>query len=264
MLQIVGLTKKFHQGTIDEKVALDNINLELAAGEFVTIVGSNGAGKSTLLNCIAGVYEADAGRVFLDGEDITAQPEWQRAQKIGRVFQDPLAGTAYDMSIEENLAIAYGKQKKLGLQPGIRKKEQEFFREQLAQLGLGLENRLKDKVGLLSGGQRQALTLLMATMVRPKLLLLDEHTASLDPVTARKVLALTDKIITEYKLCTLMITHNMQEALSLGTRTIMMDKGKIMLDLQGETRAKMTVEDLVAEFAFRSGTQLSTDRMLLN
>ncbi|NLP37233.1 MAG: ATP-binding cassette domain-containing protein [Firmicutes bacterium] len=264
MLKIKGLTKKFNQGTIDEKVALAQVDLELAAGEFVTIVGSNGAGKSTLLNCIAGVHEADSGRIYLDGEDITDLPEWQRARQIGRVFQDPLVGTAYDMSIEENLAIAYGKQKKLGLQPGLNKQDQEFFRRQLAQLGLGLEGRLKDKVGLLSGGQRQALTLLMATMVQPKLLLLDEHTASLDPVTAQKVLALTEKIITEHQLCTLMITHNMQEALTLGTRTIMMDRGKIMLDLQGEARAKMTVEDLVTEFARKSGTQLSNDRMLLS
>ncbi|HZK24752.1 MAG TPA: ATP-binding cassette domain-containing protein [Oscillospiraceae bacterium] len=264
MISITGLSKIFGKGTINEKIALDNVYLSLAAGEFVTVIGGNGAGKSTLLNCIAGVYPVDAGQIVLNEVDITEMPEFKRSRWLGRVFQDPALGTAFDMTIEENLAIAYGKNKKRGLQPGITKKEMQYFSEQLVLLELGLEDRMKDKVGLLSGGQRQALTLLMAALVQPKLLLLDEHTAALDPVTAKKVLSLTKQIVKEHQLSTLMITHNMQEALDVGTRTIMMYNGQIMLDLQGEERAKMTVEKLVNQFEQRSGSYLTNDRMLLN
>jgi putative ABC transport system ATP-binding protein len=263
MITIEHLSKRFHVGTADEKVAVDDVSLHLEQGEFVTVIGSNGAGKSTLLNCIAGVYEADTGRIILDGTDITAMPEYRRSRWIGRVFQDPHMGTAYDMTIEENLAIAYSKNKPLNLARGIRRGEREFFRERLAVLGLGLEDRLQDKVGQLSGGQRQALTLLMATIVRPKLLLLDEHTASLDPVTADKVLQLTTEMVAESKLTTFMVTHNLQDALTAGTRTIMMDKGRIILELAGPEREGMSVEELIALFAAKSGTQLRTDRMLL-
>ncbi|NLZ39209.1 MAG: ATP-binding cassette domain-containing protein [Firmicutes bacterium] len=263
MIQIVELTKIFDKGTINEKVAVANVNLTFAAGEFVTIIGGNGAGKSTLLNCLAGNYAVDKGIIRLDGKDITNLPEYKRARWIGRVFQDPSLGTAYDMTIEENLAIAYHKNKSRGLQPGIRKKERQFFREKLAMLGLGLENRLKDKVGLLSGGQRQALTLLMATIVTPRLLLLDEHTAALDPVTAKKVLQLTRKLAENKEICTLMITHNMQEALDIGTRTIMMHNGRVILDISGEEREKMTVEKLMSQFERKSGSSLANDRMLL-
>lgn len=264
MIKISGLSKIFGKGTINEKVALDHVNLALTEGEFVTVIGGNGAGKSTLLNCIAGVHLADTGQIILNGVNITHMPEFKRSRWLGRVFQNPALGTAFDMTIEENLAIAYGKNKKRGLQPGLSKKEMLYFREQLALLGLGLEDRMKDKVGLLSGGQRQALTLLMATLVQPKLLLLDEHTAALDPVTAKKVLELTKKIVKENQLSTLMITHNMQEALDVGTRTIMMYNGRIMLDLQGEEREIMTVEKLIAQFELRSGSILNNDRMLLN
>ncbi|NLZ93511.1 MAG: ATP-binding cassette domain-containing protein [Firmicutes bacterium] len=263
MIQITGLTKIFDRGTVSEKVALANVNLTFTAGEFVTIIGGNGAGKSTLLNCLAGVYAVDAGVIRLDGNDITGLPEYKRARWIGRVFQDPSLGTAYDMTIEENLAIAYHKNMRRGIQPGIKKAERQHFQERLAALGLGLENRMKDKVGLLSGGQRQALTLLMATIVKPRLLLLDEHTASLDPATAKKVLQLTKQLVTDKRLSTLMITHNMKEALAMGTRTIMMHNGEVILDLDDEERKQMTVEKLVSQFESKSGSSLNNDRMLL-
>lgn len=264
MLKVEGLGKIFGQGSTNEKAALAEINLSLQEGEFVTIIGGNGAGKSTLLNCISGVYEIDKGRILLDSVDITYDPEYKRSKHIGRVFQDPLRGTAYDMTIEENLAIAFAKGKSVGIMPGVTKKETNLFKERLELLDLGLENRIKQKVGLLSGGQRQALTLLMATIVKPKLLLLDEHTAALDPTIARKVLGLTHKIVAEEKLCTLMITHNMKASLEFGTRTIMMHEGKIMMDLQGQERNNMTVDRLIEQFEKRSGAELDNDRMLLS
>lgn len=263
MLKIIGLSKTFGLGSINEKRALDNLSLSLQPGEFVTVIGGNGAGKSTFLNCIAGVYEIDQGRIHLDSTDITYWPEYKRSRMIGRVFQDPLKGTAYDMTIEENLAMAYAKDKPRGLRPGINKAEMKIFRDRLALLKLGLENRMKQKVGLLSGGQRQALTLLMATIVKPKLLLLDEHIAALDPAAARQVLQLTRDIVAEYHLSTLMVTHNMKAALEYGTRTIMMHDGKIILDLTGEDKKVMTVERLVEQFSKKSGEALDNDRLLL-
>ncbi|HQA07304.1 MAG TPA: ATP-binding cassette domain-containing protein [Syntrophomonadaceae bacterium] len=263
MLEIRGLSKTFAMGSINEKLAVDEVDLTLKAGEFVTVIGGNGAGKSTLLNCIAGVYEADKGSILLDSMDITHWPEYKRSQYIGRVFQDPLKGTAFDMTIEENLAMAYAKGKPHGLQWGIRRADAALFRDHLARLGLGLENRMKQKVGLLSGGQRQALTLLMATIVKPKLLLLDEHTAALDPSAARQVLHLTRELVEQYQLCTLMVTHNMKAALEYGTRTIMMHDGRIILDISGEERREMTVDKLIELFGRRSGQELDSDRLLL-
>ncbi|MEA4924731.1 MAG: ATP-binding cassette domain-containing protein [Syntrophomonadaceae bacterium] len=265
MLKIEYLTKTFGQpGSTEAKLALDNLDLKLEAGEFVTVIGGNGAGKSTLLNCISGVYEADQGRIVLDSMDMTWWPEYKRSRYIGRVFQDPLQGTAFDMTIEENLAIAFAKGKPRGLRSGITRNDAGFFRERLALLDLGLEDRMKQKVGYLSGGQRQALTLLMATMVNPELLLLDEHTAALDPAMAKKVLMLTRAIVDEHHLCTLMVTHNMKAALEYGTRTIMMHEGRIIMDLQGKERENMTVELLVKQFGSRSGTELDNDRLLLS
>lgn len=263
MLKISGLSKTFGSGSINEKLAVNNVNLTLQAGEFVTVIGGNGAGKSTLLNCIAGVYEPDRGSILLDSMDITFWPEYKRSQYIGRVFQDPLRGTAFDMTIEENLAMAHAKGKPHGLQRGVRKADIDMFRDRLAHLELGLEDRLKQKVGLLSGGQRQAITLLMATIVEPKLLLLDEHTAALDPSAAKQVLRLTRELVEQYHLCTLMVTHNMKNALEYGTRTIMMHDGSIILDLAGEERRKMTVEKLIDLFGRRSGQELDNDRLLL-
>ena len=263
MMEITGLRKIFGKGTINEKVALANFSMTVGDGEFVTVIGGNGAGKSTLMNCIAGVYETEEGKIVLDGKDMTTMPEHLRSQWIGRVFQDPSKGTAFDMTIEQNLAIAYGKGKLRGLTPGIKKSEVDFFREQLVLLGLGLEDRMKHKVGLLSGGQRQALTLLMATIVKPKLLLLDEHTAALDPPTAKTVLALTDRFVYEGSLSTFMITHNMKAALAHGTRTIMMHEGRIILDVSGKERETMTVEDLIEQFEKKAGQELDNDRMLL-
>ena len=264
MLKIEYLNKTFGHGSINEKLALDNIDLKLEVGEFVTIIGGNGAGKSTLLNCIAGVYEIDQGRIMLNSMDITFWPEYKRSRYIGRVFQDPLKGTAFDMTIEENLAIAYAKGKPRGLRRGITRADFSLFRERLALLDLGLEYRMKQKVGFLSGGQRQALTLLMATMAEPQLLLLDEHTAALDPAMAKKVLLLTREIVDNHNLCTIMVTHNMKAALEYGSRTIMMHEGKIIMDLQGEERENMTVELLIKQFGSRSGTELDNDRLLLN
>lgn len=264
MLKIEGISKIFNRGSINEKLAIDDVSLLLESGEFVTIIGGNGAGKSTLLNCIAGVYELDKGKIVLDEKDITFTPEYKRSRYIGRVFQDPMKGTAYDMTIEENLAIAYSKGKPGGLRPGITKKDLNLFREKLSLLELDLENRMKQKVGLLSGGQRQALTLLMAAIVKPRLLLLDEHTAALDPAMANRVMQLTDEIVKKDNICTMMITHNMKMALEYGTRTIMMDRGRIILDIKGKEREKTTVDDLVEQFENKSGYELNSDRMLLN
>ena len=265
MLTLTNITKTFNPGTLNEKKALRGIDLHLDAGDFAAIVGSNGAGKSTLFNAIAGNFFTDTGRIELDGRDITFEKEHRRSREIGRLFQDPLRGTAPHMTIEENLALAYLRAAKVGSGfSRISAKERALFRERLAQLGLGLEDRMKQPVGLLSGGQRQALTLLMATLVAPKLLLLDEHTAALDPATAEKVLALTTSIVAERKLTCLMITHNMHSALELGNRTLMMDDGRIVLDVKGEERSKMTVDDLLAAFSKNAGRAMENDRILLS
>ena len=265
MLTLTGITKTFNPGTLNEKKALQGIDLHLDAGDFAAIVGSNGAGKSTLFNAIAGNFFTDTGRILLDGRDITFEKEHRRSREIGRLFQDPLRGTAPHLTHEENLALAYQRAAKVGSgYSRISAKERALFRERLAQLGLGLEDRMKQPVGLLSGGQRQALTLLMATLVTPKLLLLDEHTAALDPATAEKVLALTTSIVAERKLTCLMITHNMHSALELGNRTLMMDDGRIVLDVKGEERAKMTVDDLLAAFSKNAGRAMENDRILLS
>ena len=258
MLKIDRITKTFGKGTINEKIAIDNLNLDIDRGEFITIIGNNGAGKSTLMNCISGVFPVDSGTILLDGEDLTKQPEYKRARHIGRVFQDPLKGTAFDMTIEENLSIAICKNRFHGLQPGISRKDREYFRERLALLEMGLENRMNQKAKLLSGGQRQALTLFMSIISEPKLLLLDEHTAALDPAAARKVLELTNLFTQEKNLTTLMITHNMKAALENGTRTILMRDGQILMDVRGEERKNMTVETLIAKF------EIDNDRMLLD
>lgn len=257
MLDIKGLVKIFSPGTVNEKIALKSIDFSMKAGEFVTIIGSNGAGKSTLMNCIAGVYSTDGGTIHLDGQNMTRLAEHKRAAKIGRVFQDPLKGTAFDMTIEENLSIAYNKQRSRGFQPGISKKDRELFREKVRLLDMGLEDRMKEKVRLLSGGQRQALTLFMAVIAKPKLLLLDEHTAALDPAAAKKVLELTDFFSQERDMCTMMITHNMKAALEHGNRTILMQGGEIVMDLTGDERKAMTVEKLIEKF------EINNDRMLL-
>ena len=257
LLEIKEITKVFGEGTVNEKVALNSVSLTLREGDFVTVIGNNGAGKSTLLNCIAGVHNVDKGSIVLDGKDITRLSEHKRARWMGRVFQDPLKGTAFDMTIEENLAIAYYKNKSRGLSPGITSKDRELFREKLSMLEMGLEDKMTQKVKLLSGGQRQALTLFMAAITAPKLLLLDEHTAALDPAAASKVLALTDRFAEDPKLCTLMITHNMKDALKHGNRTILMKDGQIMMDISGEERRQMTVEKLIEKFS------IDNDRMLL-
>ena len=263
MLDIQNLSKTFNPGTVNEKKALSSLSLHLDEGDFVTIVGSNGAGKSTLFNAIAGSFYADEGSISLAGKDITFMPEHERSRRIGRLFQDPLRGTAPSMTIEENLALAYLRAAHGNPFSRISKKDKEFFAEQLKQLDMGLEDRMKNPVGLLSGGQRQALTLLMATMVPPQLLLLDEHTAALDPATAEKVLALTKSIVRENNLTCLMITHNMQSALELGNRTIMMHGGNIIFDAEGEERSKLTVQDLLDKFKENAGKELDNDRMLL-
>ena len=264
MLDIQNLSKTFNPGTVNEKKALSSLSLHLDEGDFVTIVGSNGAGKSTLFNAIVGSFYADEGSISLAGKDITFMPEHERSRCIGRLFQDPLRGTAPSMTIEENLALAYLRAAHGNPFSRISKKDKEFFAEQLKQLGMGLEDRMKNPVGLLSGGQRQALTLLMATMVPPELLLLDEHTAALDPGTAEKVLALTQSIVAEHHITCLMVTHNMTQALSLGNRTLMMADGGIVLDVAGAERAGMTVEDLVERFRAGTGRTLDNDRMLLS
>ncbi len=264
MLEIKNIYKTFHPGTINEKKALNGVNLTLEDGDFVTVIGGNGAGKSTLLNMVSGVLTADVGQILIDGIDVTRLPEYKRAKYLGRVFQDPMMGTAADMWIEENLALAARRGQKRLLRWAITKKEREEFREMLRPLGLGLENRLSTKVGLLSGGQRQALTLLMAAMKRPKLLLLDEHTAALDPKTAATVLELSDKFIAEGKLTAMMVTHNMKDAITHGNRLIMMHEGRIILDIRGEEKKKLTVEELLEEFSKASGAEFANDRALLN
>ena len=264
MLRLESVSKTFYPGTIHEKRALQDLNLHLSPGEFVTVIGGNGAGKSTLLNAVAGVWPVHGGKILIDGVDVTALPEHKRAAFIGRVFQDPMMGTAPNMQIEENLALAKRRGKKRGLRWGVTKAEREEYHERLKILGLGLENRMEDKVGLLSGGQRQALTLLMASLQKPKLLLLDEHTAALDPTTAAKVLELSDQIIAENQLTALMITHNMRDALKHGNRIIMMHEGRIILDISGEEKKKLTKKDLLDRFAALAGVQEETDSVLLS
>ena len=259
MLKISGVTKTFNAGTINEKKALNGVDLHLKPGDFVTVIGGNGAGKSTILNMIAGVYTCDTGSIVLAGEDITTWPEHKRAKLLGRVFQDPMRGTAAAMEIQENLAMAYRRGKKRGLGWGITKEEKEIYMEKLKVLDLGLETRMTSKVGLLSGGQRQALTLLMATLQRPELLLLDEHTAALDPKTAHKVLSITEQIINDQKLTALMVTHNMKDAIRLGNRLIMMHEGRVIYDVEGEEKKNLKVQ----KFETASNGEFANDRMLL-
>ena len=263
MLEIRHISKTFNPGTVNEKQALNGLSLTLKDGDFVTVIGGNGAGKSTLLNAIAGVWLVDEGQILIDGKDVTRLPEYKRAAFLGRVFQDPMNGTAATMGIEENLALAFRRGGKRGLRQGINNSERKLYRDLLAGLGLGLENRLTSKVGLLSGGQRQALTLLMATLKKPKLLLLDEHTAALDPKTAAKVLERTESIVNRDHLTTLMITHNMRDAIQIGNRLIMMNNGQIIYDVEGEEKRNLTVEDLLRKFAQASGEELANDRMML-
>ena len=261
MLEIQGISKTFNPGTVNEKVAIRDLSLTLNDGDFVTVIGGNGAGKSTLLNLIAGVFPVDGGSIRLNGRELTKLPEYKRAKYLGRVFQDPMTGTAATMNIEENLALAARRGQRRTLGWGVTKKQQAEFRDRLAALELGLENRLTSKVGLLSGGQRQALTLLMASLQRPELLLLDEHTAALDPKTAGRVVALSDEIIREGSLTAMMITHNMRDALAYGNRLIMMDAGHIVLDAAGEEKKKLTVQDLMN--AFSQASNFASDRTLL-
>ncbi len=263
MLEIKDVHKTFNAGTINEKVALDGVNLNLNPGDFVTIIGGNGAGKSTTLNAIAGVWPIDQGQIIIDGTDISALSEHKRATYLGRVFQDPMVGTAATMSIEENMAIAARRGKKRGFGWGITKQERDDFREKLKELDLGLEDRLSSRVGLLSGGQRQAVTLLMATLKHPKLLLLDEHTAALDPKTAAKVLGLSDKLIQENNLTAMMVTHNMKDAIAHGNRLIMMHEGKVIYDVSGEEKRNLHVSDLLAKFEEVSDGEFANDRMML-
>ena len=264
MLELNHVYKTFNPGTINAKTALQDLCLTLNDGDFVTVIGGNGAGKSTMLNAVAGTFAVDAGTIAIDGKDVTHLPEHKRAQFIGRVFQDPMMGTAPTMQIEENLALAARRGKRRGLAWGITRSEREEYREKLKTLGLGLEDRMTSKVGLLSGGQRQALTLLMASLRRPELLLLDEHTAALDPATAAKVLELSDRIVAENHLTAMMITHNMRDAIIHGTRLIMMNAGKIILDISGEEKKQLTTEDLLARFAAVAGQQEETDSVLLS
>ena len=264
MLDIKDIFKTFNAGTVNEKQALRGVSLHLAPGDFVTVIGGNGAGKSTLLNSVSGALELDAGQILIDGVDVTHLPEYKRAKFIGRVFQDPMMGTAATMQIEENLALAARRGKVRGLRSGITKAEREDYKEQLKILGLGLEDRMTTKVGLLSGGQRQALTLLMATLQKPKLLLLDEHTAALDPKTAAKVLEVTQRIVERDNLTTLMITHNMRDAIAYGNRLIMMYDGEVLLDVSGEEKKNLTVEQLLQLFSKASGSDEANDKMLLS
>lgn len=264
MLDVNNVTKVFSKGTVNEHTALNNLSLHLDKGDFVTIVGSNGAGKSTLFNAICGSFLCDSGKIILDNEDITYKKEHKRARVIGRVFQDTMKGTAPDMTIEENLALAYSKGRRRIFQSAVNDKMRKFFKEQLARYNMGLEDRLKNKVGLLSGGQRQALTLLMASLQTPKLLLLDEHTAALDPTTAAKVLQISEEIIERDKLTAMMITHNMNDAIVHGNRLIMMNNGQIIYDVQGEEKKKLTKADLMAKFAEIAGEDAESDKMLLS
>ena len=263
MLKINNVSKTFNEGTVNEKRVFSDLSLTLNAGDFVTIIGGNGAGKSTMLNLVAGAYTADSGSICIDGKDVTKMPEYTRAKYLGRVFQDPRMGTASDMWVEENMSIADSRGHKRGLRWAITSRDRERYREQLKQLDLGLESRLTTKMGLLSGGQRQAVTLLMATMKRPKLLLLDEHTAALDPKTAAKVLELTDKLIAENHLTAMMVTHNMRDAIVHGNRLIMMHAGRIILDISGEEKKQLTVETLLEKFSQTSGSEFASDRALL-
>lgn len=264
MLKITNLQKTFNPGTVNEKTALSGLNLTIEDGDFVTVIGGNGAGKSTLLNAIAGVWKPDYGTIELDGIDVTNMPEHKRAKFLGRVFQDPMKGTAPDMEIAENLSIASKRGIRRRFKRGVKKADRKEYKELLATLELGLENRLSTKVGLLSGGQRQAVTLLMATLNRPKLLLLDEHTAALDPKTASKVLYLTNKIVSENKLTTLMITHNMHDAIAYGNRLIMMDEGNVVVDVSGEEKKKLTIEQLLQLFEANSGSKFASDKAILS
>ena len=263
MLELHQVCKTFNPGTVNEKTALNHLSLTLEEGDFVTVIGGNGAGKSTMLNAISGVWPVDEGTIRIGGVDVTDLPEHRRALYLGRVFQDPMVGTAANMTIEENLALAARRGEKRTLRWGIKKSEREQFRELLKPLDLGLEDRLTAKVGLLSGGQRQALTLLMASLKKPKVLLLDEHTAALDPKTAAKVLELSDQIVKEHKLTTLMVTHNMKDAIAHGNRLIMLDAGRVILDIRGEDKKKLTVPDLLARFTAASGEEVESDRLLL-
>jgi len=264
MLDLINVRKTFNPKTVNEKIALTGVNLHLDDGDFVTVIGGNGAGKSTTLNAIAGVWPIDEGQIILDGKDLTHLPEHRRAAMLGRVFQDPMTGTAATMQIEENLALASRRGAKRTLRVGITRAEREIYREKLKTLGLGLEDRMTTKVGLLSGGQRQALTLLMSSLKKPQLLLLDEHTAALDPRTAEKVLHLTRDIVAENKLTTMMVTHNMRDAIAYGNRLIMMHEGRIILDIKGEEKKNLTVEMLLEQFAKASGDEFSNDRALLS
>ncbi|MEY8352248.1 ABC transporter ATP-binding protein [Lachnospiraceae bacterium 54-53] len=263
MLDIKNVRKTFNRNTINEKKALNGIDLHLNEGDFVTVIGGNGAGKSTMLNMIAGVYPIDSGKIEIDGINISRDAEYKRAKYIGRVFQDPMMGTAAGMEIQENMALAYRRGKARGLSWGIKASEKDFYHNALMKLGLGLQDRMTNKVGLLSGGQRQALTLLMATLQKPKLLLLDEHTAALDPKTAKKVLEITQEIVTEQNLTTLMITHNMKDAIQIGNRLVMMHEGRIIYDVSGEEKKKLEVEDLLKKFEAASGEEFANDRMIL-
>lgn len=264
MLQLHNVHKTFNANSVNEKHALNGLNLHLNAGDFTTVIGGNGAGKSTMLNAISGVWPIDSGQILIDGIDVTKLPEYKRATYLGRVFQDPMLGTATNMEIQENLALALRRGKRRTLRWRITHQEREQYRELLKTLDLGLEDRLTSKVGLLSGGQRQALTLLMATLTRPKLLLLDEHTAALDPKTAAKVLEISDRIIAENQLTALMVTHNMRDAITHGNRLIMLKDGQIILDISGEEKKHLTVENLLAKFAVAAGEELANDRMLLS
>ncbi|MBQ7125179.1 MAG: ABC transporter ATP-binding protein [Clostridia bacterium] len=264
MLEIKNITKTFNVGTVNEKTVLENVSLTLNDGDFVTVIGGNGAGKSTILNLVAGVYPVDSGNIIIDGTDVTRLPEHKRAKHIGRVFQDPMKGTASDMWVEENLAIADRRGNRRGFKWAITKADREKYKVVLSELGLGLENRLTTKIGLLSGGQRQAITLLMAALKKPKILLLDEHTAALDPKTAEKVLEITDRIVDENKLTTLMVTHNMKDAITHGNRLIMLNAGKVIIDVSGEEKKNLTVEALLDAFAKAAGTEFANDRALLN
>ena len=263
MLKVENISKVFNKDTVNEKKAITGLNLHLNEGDFLTIIGSNGAGKSTLLNCIAGTYQIDDGSIVLDGNDITKLKQFERAKYIARVFQDPLLGTAADMEIQENLSLALHRGEKRNLRYGITNKEKELFKQNLSLLNLHLEDRLTSKVGLLSGGQRQGLTLLMATIKKPSLLLLDEHTAALDPITAKNVLEITDKLVNENHITTIMVTHNMQDAIDYGNRLIMMNDGKIIFDISGEQKKKLKKEDLISKFAQITNSELNNDAMLL-
>ena len=264
MLKLIDIHKTFNPGTINEKVALNGVDLHLNEGDFVTVIGGNGAGKSTMLNAVAGAWPVDSGKIIIGGTDVTKLSEYKRAAYLGRVFQDPMTGTATTMSIEENMAIAARRGRKRGLSWGITKAERDTYREMLKTLDLGLEDRLTSKVGLLSGGQRQAITLLMASIQKPKLLLLDEHTAALDPKTAAKVLEISDKIISDNHLTAMMVTHNMKDAIVHGNRLIMMHEGKVILNISGEEKKKLTVEDLLHQFEKVSGQEFANDKALLS